>query len=666
MKRAGILCIVLAFVTVAMQSQIINPEPLSPRLTDYILDVRLDTESKTVSGSMEAFWVNFTSEEVPDIRLHMYMNAFRSRNSTFYKESGSSPGSRAIDRGWIDIISFTDRQGEDLLPNAQYISPDDGNIDDSTVLQVMLPEAVLPGDTVFINVEFETKLPSSIRRTGFTDDFYFVAQWFPKFGVYEPAGMRERAESGWNCHQFHRNSEFYANHSVYDVKITVPEDYVVGSGGMFLNETVADADGNKTLTFRAEDIVDFAWTAWPAYSVYTDKWNHVNITLLLPEVRKKQVERQFIAVKNALEYLTENVGPFPWPHLTFVDPPTIGSGAGGMEYTTLFTSASADRMPEYIHLPEMVTVHEFGHSYFMGILATNEFEEPWMDEGINSFWEARIMDHYWGENSGLIDHPLLKVPDKSYSRLIYARSDKKQLASNNEYSWNYPRGSYGMMSYQKATTWLYTMMGIVGEETTNEIFREYYKRWAFRHPGGRDFIEVVNDVVTKIHGDKYGPDMNWFFDQVLYGTGICDYKVNSFRNIKLRDDEVDNSRIDSLNLMAESDSTEKTLGEEELQYRAIVQVERAGEIMLPVDILVHFENGDEVTETWDGLARYVDYTYEGKGKVEWVKIDPEYKLRMDVNFINNSLTADPDRVPVRNIINKLLATIEFYLSCITL
>jgi hypothetical protein len=657
MIRTGILCIVLAFATVAVYSQIINPEPLSPRITDYIMDVRLNTESKTVTGSMEAFWVNFTSEEVPDIRLHMYMNAFRSRNSTMYKESGSSPGRRAIDRGWIDIISFTDREGEDLLLNAQYINPDDGNVDDSTVLQVMLPEPVLPGDTVFINVEFETKLPSSIRRTGYTDDFYFVAQWFPKFGVYEPAGMRDRAESGWNCHQFHRNSEFYANHSVYDVKITLPEDYVVGSGGMFLNETVADAEGNKTLTFRAEDIVDFAWTAWPGYSVYTDKWNHVNITLLLPEVRKNQVERQFVAVKNALEYLTENVGPFPWPHLTFVDPPTIGSGSAGMEYTTFFTSASADRMPEYVHMPEMVTVHEFGHSYFMGILATNEFEEPWMDEGINSFWEARIMDHYWGENSGLIDHPLLKVPDKSYSRLSYVRSDNRQLASNDEYSWNYPRGTYGMMSYHKATTWLYTLMGIVGEETINEIFREYYNRWAFRHPCARDFIEVVNDVVIKIHGDKYGTDMNWFFDQVLYGTGICDYKVNSFRNTEIRDDEVDNSGKDSL---------EKTPGREELQYRAIVQVERAGEVMLPVDILVHFESGDEVTETWDGLARYMDYNYEGKGKVEWVKIDPEYKLRMDVNFINNSLTADPDRVPVRNIMNKLLAALEFYLSFITL
>ena len=152
----------------------------------------------------------------------------------------------------------------------------------------------------------------------------------------------------------------------------------------------------KTQVFRAEDIVDFAWTAWPGYAVFTDKWKHVNITLLIPEERKKQVERQFTAVKYALEYLDENVGPYPWPHLTFVDPPSIGSGAGGMEYTTLFTSESSYFMPAFLHMPEMVTVHEFGHAYFMGILASNEFEEPWLDEGVNSFWEERIMDHFYG------------------------------------------------------------------------------------------------------------------------------------------------------------------------------------------------------------------------------------------------------------------------------
>jgi hypothetical protein len=435
----------------------------------------------------------------------------------------------------------------------------------------------------------------------------------------------------------------------------LPKRYVTGSGGLLIKESDA-GNGLKTLLFRAEDIVDFAWTAWPGYKVFTDKWEHVNITLLLPEARSEQVERQFTAVKNALEYLTKNVGPYPWPHLTFVDPPTIGSGASGMEYTTLFTSMSADRMPEWMHFPEMVTVHEFGHAYFMGILASNEFEEPWMDEGIDSFWEARIMDHYWGENSGLMDCPYLRIPDKAYSRLTYTKSDNRQVVSNNECSWNYPHGTYGMMSYNKAATWLYSLMGIIGEETTNEVFREYYRKWAFKHPSGKDFVNVVNEVVTRIHGDKFGADMNWFFDQTLYGTGICDYRVSNLTN----------RRLPAEKKKQENDSLSIDLPLNDSLYKAVVQMERLGEIMLPVDVLVHFKNGDEILENWDGKARYKDFTYMGRGKIEWVKIDPEDKNRLDVNFINNSRTDDPDRVPIRRFADKLISLMQFYISAITL
>ncbi len=116
----------------------------------------------------------------------------------------------------------------------------------------------------------------------------------------------------------------------------------------------------------------------------------------MPAARVIQAKRQLTSVKNALEYFEKNVGPYPWPHLTFVDPPSIGYGSGGMEYTTIFTSESFTGVPEFLHLPEMVTIHEFGHAYFMGILASNEFEEPWLDEGVNQFWESRIMDNYYG------------------------------------------------------------------------------------------------------------------------------------------------------------------------------------------------------------------------------------------------------------------------------
>ena len=651
-----ILVIICSFILVnVLPAQIVLNKPLSNRQTYYNIAAKLDITTKIVKGEMVAYWVNNSSDIVPDVQLHMYLNAFSSSKSTFYKESGGDPGSKESDYGWIDIITITDKEGTDLISKLQYISPDDGNPDDKTVLKIDLPKPAKPGDTVFLKVNFESKLPSKIIRTGYSDDYFFVAQWFPKFGVYEPAGMRFALKGGWNCHQFHSHSEFYSNHSVYDIKITLPKEYVVGSGGLLTNESVSN--GFKTLTYRAEDIVDLAWTAWPGYAVYTDQWKHVKITLLLPAERKNQVERQFQAVKNALEYFEANVGPYPWPHLTFVDPPSKGSGAGGMEYTTIFTSASSFIMPSFLHMPEMVTIHEFGHGYFMGILASNEFEEPWLDEGVNSFWEARIVDHYYGNNSGMLDLPFFKVADKSMSRTSYISSPSRQVISNNEYSWNYPHGTYGMMSYMKPATWLFTLMGIVGEETTNEIFREYYRKWAFRHPSGKDFVSVVNEVVTRIHGDKFGPDVNWFFEQTLYGTGICDYKIKTFTNTKIKK-PVGRNEL--------KDSPEKKISGADSIYKSVVQLERIGEVMLPVEVLIHFNDGDDIMELWDGKSRFKDFTYTGTRKIVWVKVDPEYKITMDINYINNSLTDDPDPVPLRRMTNKLITYLQFLISIMSL
>jgi hypothetical protein len=644
------------FTSPGIESQIINKEPLSIRQTYYKIDAKLEPVSKSVTGSMETFWVNNSTDIVPDVQLHLYMNAFRNSKTTFNRESVMRQEVKDSVSGWIDIKLLTDKNGKDLTGLMQYISPDDGNKNDRTVLKIILPKAARPGDTVFLKIDFETKLPSRIIRTGYTDDYFFVGQWFPKFGVYESSGMRYATKGGWNCHQFHANSEFYSNHSVYDVKITVPKEYVVGTGGLLMNEPDT-ANGKKTMIYRAEDIVDFAWTAWPSYVVFTDQWEHVSITLLLPPERKIQAERQMKAVKNALEYLTKNVGPYPWPYLTFVDPPSKGGGAGGMEYTTLFTSDSFTGIPDYLHIPEMVTIHEFGHAYFMGIMASNEFEEPWLDEGVNTYWEGRIVDQYYGKNSGLIDLPYFKVADITLARITYVASSERQTSTNIEYSWNYPHNTYGMMSYNKPAVILHTLTGLVGEETMNEIFREYYKKWAFRHPSGKDFINVVNEVVTREHGDKFGKDMNWFFDQTLYGTGICDYKVSDIRSDRTGySSEYSTSKDTAGIISADAGST----------YKSVVEIERAGEVMLPVEVLVHFSNGDEILELWDGKSRFKDFTFERKESVQWVKIDPDYKIKMDVNYINNSMTMNPDRIPVRRLTNKFITFMQFFISFISL
>ena len=197
-----------------------------------------------------------------------------------------------------------------------------------------------------------------------------------------------------------------------------------------------------------------------------------------------------------------------------------------------------------------------------------------------------------------------------------------------------------MMSYHKAAVILHTLEGLLGEEKMDEIFREYYRKWAFRHPSGKDFIAVANEVVAGNTGNMYGPDLNWFFDQTLYGTEICDYKVVRF-------------------------SSTKVLGTDSL-YRSSVDLAREGGLKLPVDVLVHFDDGTERYEKWDGIARTKEIVFTGAAKVDWVKIDPEYKIMMDVNFINNSLSDNPDNIPVRRIRNKMISYFQFFLSITSL
>jgi hypothetical protein len=185
--RSTLIVIVLIWCS-SLTGQVVLDQPMSSRLTAYNIDARLDTDAKTIHASMEAMWVNDSPGEVPDIQMHMYLNAFRSNKSTFYLSSGGGPGLREIDYGYVDIISMSDSKGDDLTGRMEYIQPDDGNEHDMTVLRVPLTEPVQPGDTLWLNIEFVSKLPSTIRRTGFTGDFFFVAQWFPKF-VFMRAGV---------------------------------------------------------------------------------------------------------------------------------------------------------------------------------------------------------------------------------------------------------------------------------------------------------------------------------------------------------------------------------------------------------------------------------------------------------------------------------------------
>ncbi|GAB4026950.1 M1 family metallopeptidase [Spirosoma gilvum] len=641
--RLFLLLFGITYIGFAQSAKPIFPKPLSPRLANYQIDVSLNTATKKLTGRETLTWRNPSNDVIRELLFHLYLNAFRNEQSSFMRESGGQLRGDQIDRntkedpyGWIDVVSMKARHSQSNTTEAlayEFIQPDDMNRDDHTVIRVPLSKPVGPGETIVLDITFQAKLPKIFARTGFSRDYFLVGQWFPKIGVYEPAGTRYAKVGQWNCHQFHAHSEFYADYGVYDVNITTPKEYWVSATGLFQSEKM-HTNGTKTILYHAEDVVDFAWTASPHFQVVNDAWKRpsggeVSIELIMQPEHLHQAGRHLEAAKAALTYFDKHLGKYPFPNLTIVDPPLHASGSAGMEYPTLITAGTAWFVPPGARFPETVTVHEFGHQYFMQLLATNEFEEAWLDEGFNQYYEGRIMDETYGPRSSQIDLFGLRNGDLEESRGNYVHQDNPALGTSFGNTWQLANGQYGVLTYSKTATWMRTLEGLVGRPVMDEIMQTYFNRWLFRHPNGQNFIAIVNEIVPKRLGRKYGPDMNWFFAEALYGDNVVDYQLLSIKN---------------------------------KGAQSVITVQRNNDGKMPVDILVHFENGKELMLFWDGQARQRQFTVPEGSNVVWATVDPKQKIYMDTNLNNNSLTLHPSASPAAKFATKFLFWVENWMQ----
>ncbi len=620
---------------------------LSPRVANYDMQVSLDTMQKKVTAHTTLRWKNISTDTVGELQFHLYYNAFRNTESTFFKERGlpdffSKTLKEDCEWAWMEIQKMTDEDGNDLVPNMEYIQPDDDNAEDRTVLRVPLSKAVLPGETITIDYDWQSRVPRTMIRTGYNRDYYFMAQWFPKVGVYEPAGMRFAKKGQWNCHQYHSSGEYYSDFGVYNVDITVPSDFIVGASGVLQN--VKDNGSTKTWSFYVEDVIDYTWSASPHFVEQKEEWKGVSIRLLCYPDHEVFAKRYFDAIKNSLEFFEEHLWKYPYPTLTIIDPPFHGLFSVGMEYPTLITTGTALFIPDGVRTAETLTVHEFIHQYFMQMVATHEQEEPWLDEGFTTYYEGRIMDQYYGEHSSTIDWMGMKVGNAEYNRIEFFGMDNPEIAPNTLKSREFPRGAYGPISYNKTAIWMRTLEGMLGIETMDEIMKTYFDRWKFNHPCRNDFIDVVNEVVRQKHGNEYGEDMNWFFDQVLYGTDLCDYTVSDISNIEVKEKL---GVFEQVNECIKATETESEEEDENVIYESTVEVERLGNLAFPVDVRIEFEDGKVVLEQWKDRKRSKSYFYKGTTKVVCAEVDPDRKIYIDKNFLNNSLTKEPSKVGTR-------------------
>ena len=649
---------------------------LSDRVVQYDIAATLDPVKHTVAGRERLTWRNRSKVAVKSVYLHLYMNAFESAGSTFFTErrerDGTFRSGTDIKDAWGHIALRRVAQGGAAVPWA-FVHPDNGPATDHTVVRFDLPRAVAPGESTTLDIDFLTQLPRVVARTGYFGTFHLVAQWFPKIGVLELPGERGATAPRWNVHEFHMNSEFYADFGSYDVTLTVPRGYTVGATGEPQGAPV-DKGGLRTWRFVQGDVHDFAWTAdSQTAQPLVDTWSGpgsppVTVTVLDPPEFAASAAPALKAAKASLTYFSNTLGPYPYKTLTVVIPPYNAEEAGGMEYPTFFTAeAYRDVEPRTANQFALafVTIHEFGHGYFYGLLASNEFEEPMLDEGLNEYWDNRMMRDQG--QLAFIATPLLRrlgfapgYPTFDAERIGTPRNDPADPPGENAWHRLQDIGPV----YTRTATLMRDLEARIGRAPMERAFKEYYRRWKFRHPSIADLRETLAEATGQraVIEDA--------FARQVYAVTPVDDRIDALSSTEqlpvpgVRDRQVDvDNRIDTARAQWKKTHPHAPDGTGPYPYRTEVTVRRFG-APVPQTLLVKFADGSSETVQWDGDERWHRFAWTKPARAVSAELDPQRLHYLDANKLDDSRTLEPDARASRRWGLEFAAIVDYLLALI--
>jgi hypothetical protein len=670
----------------------------------YLLDVELIETGAGVrlKGKETVFWENTSRDAVKSLYFHLYANAFRDKRSTFLREAT--------------------RDGFEIPDDMKYGEMQIASLEVDGVQAT--PQFVEPGGRPTIKIEFTLEMPRLIRRMGAHADFVMAAQWFPKLGRY--LGLESTAKNlrdGWYCHQYHANTEFSADFADFDVTVRTPVEYVLGATGMPQGEDAFEEKGGvkvRRRRYRAESVVDFAWTAGKrlkesVHDVAPVKAGDledpvgrevrrvqdlvggedaalptVQVVLLLQPEHEDQKERYVEAARVALGMFGAWLGPYPAQRLTIVDPPWSGRAAGGMEYPTLVTGGTVDGSPPQTHRPEGVTVHEIGHQWLMWMLANNEAEEAWLDEGVNTYLTTQAMRLAYDRRGGgfapaqesttllgfhfegvpVHDYPGLSAgwPDlfelpgwarppridvfrivRDLPWLTHVRAgryaerqdallpDRRRVASRAgldemvKAGWLFAdRRSYAANAYSRPALFLHTLRKTLvaerGEAEGERLFVLALRQYA------RDwrFRHPTTDDFLRSFKETTKLDPTPLAEQLVRTASVLDYSVESVRPT----DEP-------------GDPDRKAVAPKSKPKETVVRVRRRGSSVVP--IVLEAEREDKTSErvVWD-VARQSKETWRDfafPGEVVVARLDPDGVYLQDVNLSDQTRAVKPNARP---------------------
>ncbi|MDG1279376.1 MAG: M1 family metallopeptidase [Algoriphagus sp.] len=508
---------------------------------NYEIAVDLNVETNQYTGSQVISYTNNSPDELDKVFIHLYYNAFQ-------------PGSMMDERS--RTIADPDRRVGDRISK---LKPDEiGYLhvtelkmngkpvkftEEETILVVYLDEPIQPNSTVKFETKFMGQTPIQIRRSGRDGEEgvrYSMAQWYPKVANYD--------EQGWHSNPY-IGREFYGIWGDFDVKITLDKSYVIGGTGYLQNPNeighgyedagvkVPNPKGN-TLTwhFKAPMVHDFMWAADPKYQhdkVQMENGITVHHFFIPGEKTSENWEKLKEYTPKAINFLSKHFGQYPYKQFSVVQ-----GGDGGMEYamSTLITGERS------IRSLVGVMVHELAHSWFHGVLGTNESLYPWMDEGFTSYASSLAMSSIYSESK----NPLAGSYS-GYFKLAKSGLEEPMSTHSDHYHTN---SAYSSAAYSKGATFLAQLGYVIGDEVRDQGMLKYFDTWKFKHPNVNDFIRVMEK--------ESGMELDWYKEYFVNSTKTIDYGVKAVN--------------------PQGDKTE-------------IILERLGLMPMPVDLIITYKDG---------------------------------------------------------------------------
>ena len=557
----------------------------------YRIEGALDTAKKEFSGVCLVRLENRTPKALDKLVFNLYPNAFRNTGTTYMRESGGLKGEAKplLDSGFLVVEKASDGGGNDLTSGAKL---------DETIYTLPLRTPIGSGQTGTVELKFKTHFPRPVERIGWTKDGTFIlAQWYPILAKLDGDG-------DFKAYPFHFMSEFYSNFADYDVWLTLPKGYSFEATGYPVGDSILG--GERRYHFQAQTVVDFAAMASPKMKSYSRIFQGVLVTFFGPPANAAKLSEIFTVAESTLSYCGRTYGPYPYKKLVIAEAP-VGAGSG-MEFP-MFVTASFSRLPPLIgklFFRDIIT-HEIAHQYWYQLVATNQFEEPWLDEGFTTYTTAKILERYHSIRPILVTRLGIEREPSSQNMLFLKRFGVYDSLTSKSWEFLSPP-QYFSNVYSKTYLWLSSIERHIGSLRTNVMLQTYYEKYRFSHPTTKDFLKIAADFVPD---SILTPLTKW-----LYGPPpACDFAVGNFASKK----------------------------EKEKIFKGKIELFNRGDFAFPVAVRVTFENGATKDTTWTGEPKAARMEVAGPAKIRSVEINPGRKLALEADYSNNFKTTSGNK-----------------------